>query len=104
MKIRGIEIEIAVQNYSPAKLGVIPLDIEVPDELAKTSWTPLEVIATVITSTGKNASSIRVYSTEQDSNFRIDQTMIQNAVIELNKRIEAQRLQLAAGEAAGGGS
>jgi hypothetical protein len=96
MKLLGIEIAIAVQGSIPEQLGVVPLDIEVPAELVKTDWTPLEVIVTVTASTGKFSASIRTYSREQDPNFRIDQNMIRDAVIELNKRIEAQRPQLAA--------
>jgi hypothetical protein len=96
MKIRGIEIAISVWNYLPAVLGVVPLDIEVPAELAKTDWTPLEVQFTVITSKGRSSGSIRVSSMEQDPSFRIDQNMIRDAVEELNRRIEAKRAELAA--------
>lgn len=100
MKIRGIEIAIAVWNQIPAIVGVIPLDIEVPDELAKTNWTPLQVIVTVLTSSIKSSETIRVNSTEQDPNFRIDENMIRAATAELNKRIEATRLELVSSEAA----
>jgi hypothetical protein len=104
MKIRGVELSIAVQGsqFPPAMLGVIPLDIEVPEELTKTDWTPLEVIVTVLTSKSKSSGSIRVHSMEQDMNFRIDQTMIAAAILELNKRIDAKRAELTAGPAEGG--
>jgi hypothetical protein len=94
MKIRGIEISITAWNYVPAVLGVIPLDIEVPEELAKTDWTPLEVIVTVLTSTGRDSTTIRVHSMEQDPSFRIDQNMIAAAMMKLRERIEATRAEL----------
>ena len=88
----------------PAVLGVIPLDIEVPTELVKTGWTPLEVIVTVLTSTTKNGETIRVQSTEQDPTFRIDENTIRLAAAELYRRVEAVRAELNAmpAETAGG--
>lgn len=97
MKIRGIEIAIGAygQNtMSAVRLGVIPLDIDVPAELTKTDWTPINIEVTVLTSTGKSSTSFRLYSMEQDPNFRVDQNMIAAAVAELAKRINAQRVQL----------
>lgn len=103
MKIRGIVLSIAVRGsqFPPARLGVIPLDIEVPVELVKTDWTPLEVIVTVLTSKSKDSGSIRVHSMEQAMGFSIDQNMIVAAILELNKRIDAARAELTAGPAEG---
>lgn len=96
MKIRGIEISIGIGGGFPAPhtmLGVIPLDIDVPEELTKTDWTPLELVVTLITSKGKHGDVIRIRTAEEmwDGKFQISQEMIQAAAAELHKRIDAQR-------------
>lgn len=101
MKIRGIEIAIGIQGNPgnkistlPTYLGVVSLDIDVPAELTKTLWTPLEVQITVLTSTGKFSDVVRILSSECDGNYRVDQNMIIAAAEELARRVNAQRVQL----------
>jgi hypothetical protein len=89
VKIIGAEIRFGVQGYNATEAKVIPLAIEVPEELARQPFRMLECSVTIHTSEGDKTMNMAWQTNRTDYALQISEQQMAVLRDQFAKNVEA---------------